>query len=89
MSAAQLAFKATPDSWSVAEWVEHIAITESGLFGMLQGTLKEAANPARRGEVKMTDDQVKGMISSRDQKVKTREEMVQKIILESLSEMES
>ncbi len=78
LSAAQLSFKATPESWSVAECVEHIAITESSLFGMQQGTLKEASNPAKRSEVKMTDDQVKGMISSREQKVKTREEMVPK-----------
>jgi hypothetical protein len=75
LSAEQLAFKATPESWSVAECVEHIAITESGLFGMMQGTLKEAANPSRRSEVKMTDEQVKGMISSRERKVKTQENM--------------
>ncbi len=76
LSAAQLSFKATPESWSVAECVEHIAITESSLFGMMQGTLKDPANPSRRGEVKMTDDQVKGMISSRERKVKTQETMV-------------
>ena len=76
LSVAQLNFKATPESWSVAECVEHIAITESSLFGMMQGTLKEPANPARRGEVKMTDEQVKGMISSRERKVKTQESMV-------------
>jgi uncharacterized damage-inducible protein DinB len=69
----QLNFKPTPTSWSVAECLEHIAFSESALFGMLQGTLKEAANPSRRSEVKMTDDQVKGMISSRERKVKTQE----------------
>jgi uncharacterized damage-inducible protein DinB len=69
----QLNFKATPTSWSVAECLEHIAFSEGALFGMLQGTLKEAANPARRAEVKMTDEQVKGMISSRERKVKTQE----------------
>lgn len=69
----QLNFKATPDSWSVAECLEHIAFSEGALFGMLQGTLKESANPARRSEVKMTDEQVKGMISSRERKVKTQE----------------
>ncbi len=69
----QLNFKTSPESWSVAECLEHIAFSEGALFGMLQGTLKEAANPARRSEVKMTDDQVKGMISSRERKVKTQE----------------
>ena len=43
LSEAQLNFKASPESWSVAECVEHIAISESNLFGMVQGTLKEAA----------------------------------------------
>lgn len=69
----QLNFKPTPTTWSVAECLEHIAFSEGALFGVLQGTLKEASNPARRGEVKMTDDQVKGMISSRERKVKTQE----------------
>jgi uncharacterized damage-inducible protein DinB len=69
----QLNFKATPTSWSVAECLEHIAFSEGALFGVLQGTLKEAANPSRRSEVKMTDEQVKGMISSRERKVKTQE----------------
>ncbi len=76
LSTAQLNFKASPENWSVAECVEHIAITESSLFGMMQGTLKEPANPAKRGEVKMTDEQVKGMVSSREHKVKTQESMV-------------
>ena len=69
----QLNFKATPDSWSVAECLEHIAFSETALFGAMQGTLKESSNPARRSEIKMTDEQVKGMISSRERKVKTQE----------------
>lgn len=76
LSAEQLNFKPTPESWSVAECIEHIAISESMLFGMMQGTLKEAANPAKRSEVKMTDDQVKSVISSRERKVKTSEAFV-------------
>lgn len=73
LSDAQLNFKASPESWSVAECVEHIAISESVIFGMMQGTLKEPANPAKRSEVKMSDEQVKGVISSRERKVKTQE----------------
>lgn len=76
LSDAQLNFKASPESWSVAECVEHIAISESVIFGMMQGTLKEPANPAKRSEVKMSDEQVKGMISSRERKVKTSEAFV-------------
>jgi len=73
LSPAQLNFKATPTSWSIAECTEHIAISESLLYGMVEDALKTPADPSRRGEVKMTDEQVIGMISSRDSKFKTAE----------------
>lgn len=73
LTAEQLSFKATPESWSIAECAEHIAITETNLFGMMQGTLKEAANPAKRSEVKLTDEQIFAAISDRSFKVKTQE----------------
>lgn len=69
----QLNFKATPESWSVAECVEHLAISEGMLGGMFQGALQTPANPAMRDSVKMTDKGLLKMISSRDQKVKTGE----------------
>ena len=58
LSAAQLNFKASPESWSIAECAEHIAISENMLFGMVEGSLKQPADPSKRAEVKMTDDQV-------------------------------
>ena len=54
MSAAQLNFKASPESWSVAECVEHIAISENSLFGFCQMSLKQAADASKRSEVKMS-----------------------------------
>ncbi|MCI0750701.1 MAG: DinB family protein [Flammeovirgaceae bacterium] len=76
LSAEQLNFKSSPDSWSVAECVEHIAISETNLFGMIQGTLKEAANPSKRSEVKLTDAQLFAAITDRSYKVKTQEAFV-------------
>ena len=76
LSEAQLNYKADEESWSVAECVEHIAITESGIFGIFQGTLKTDANPSLRDSVAMSDDALIGLITSRERKVKTREEMV-------------
>lgn len=73
LSDAQLNFKASPDSWSIAECVEHIAISENMLWGFAQGGLKEEANPAKRSEVKMSDEAVIGLITNRDQKIKTQE----------------
>lgn len=73
LSAAQLNFKASPESWSIAECVEHIAISENNIFGFSQLSLKEAADPSKRSEVKFTDDAVVKMIADRSTKVKTSE----------------
>jgi len=69
----QLNFKATPESWSVTECVEHLAISEAMFNGMLQDALKEPANAAMRDSVTMPDNELIAMISSRARKVKTPE----------------
>jgi DinB superfamily len=73
LSAAQLNFKANDSSWSVAECTEHIAITETALYGMFEGALKTNPDPSKRSDVKFTDDQVWNMITDRTHKVKTAE----------------
>lgn len=73
LSDAQLNFKATPESWSVAECVEHLAISEGMIGGMLQGALQTPADPSKRDSVQMSDEKLLGMITSRDNKVKTGE----------------
>ncbi len=73
LSEAQLNFKATPESWSIAECVEHLALSENMIFGMAQSGLKDAADPAKRSEVKMSDEAIVGMITDRSSKVKTQE----------------
>ena len=35
LSTEQLNFKPTADAWSIAECVEHIAISETNIFGMV------------------------------------------------------
>lgn len=73
LSTVQLNFKATPESWSIAECVEHIAISETNIFGFSQLSLKEAADPSKRSEVKFSDDAVVNMIADRSTKVKASE----------------
>lgn len=73
LSEVQLNFKASPESWSVAECVEHLAISEVMLDGMLQGALKTPADPTKRDSVQITDEKLMAMITSRAQKVKTGE----------------
>tara|TARA_R110002096_G_scaffold106507_7_gene233992 strand:- start:41 stop:646 length:606 start_codon:yes stop_codon:yes gene_type:complete len=69
----QLNYKATDDSWSIAECAEHIAISENMIFGLLQGTLANEADPSKRSEVKVSDEGLIAMIEDRSNKVKTSE----------------
>lgn len=74
LSDAQLNFKAEAGSWSIADCVEHIAISEKSIFSLTEMAMKGEANPALRKELKFTDEQLLGFITSRDQKTKTRPE---------------
>ncbi len=74
LSEEQLNFKPDEESWSIAECVEHIAISEQQIFGLVDMSLKTEADPSKRGEVKMTDEQIFGFIVDRSSKVKTRPE---------------
>lgn len=73
LTTEQLNFKADANTWSVAECVEHIAISENNIFGFAQMGLKEPADPSKRSEIKMTDEDVVKMISDRSTKRKTQE----------------
>lgn len=74
LSEQQLNFKSDQDSWSIAECLEHLAISEQNLTGMLQESLKQDTNPSNRKNLAMNDEQLLTLISSRDKKVKTRKE---------------
>jgi hypothetical protein len=76
LSDSQLNFKPSPESWSIAECVEHLAIVEAGLFGGVEATMKGDADPSKRGEVKMSDEDVWNLITNRTNKVKTQERFV-------------
>ncbi len=73
LSPTQLNFKPGASNWSVAECVEHIAISENNIFGFAMMGLKEPADPSRRSEIKMKDDEIVTMISDRSTKRKTQE----------------
>lgn len=73
LSDAQLNFKTGPDRWSIKECIYHIALSEKKLWGMLEGSMKNAATPERRSEIKMTDDQLIKIIQDRTNKIKTIE----------------
>ncbi len=68
LTEAQLDFKAAPDRWSVKECTYHIAGAEKLLWSMLEGAMKAPANPEKRSEIKVTDEQFVGMIQDRTTK---------------------
>lgn len=67
----QLHYKPSPESWSVAECVEHIAISENNIMEMASGAVQVTADASKRSEVTITDDQLLGMITDRSNRVKT------------------
>lgn len=73
LSEAQLNFKAAADHWSIKECMYHIAISEKNIWGMIEGTMNAPANPEKRSEIKVTDEQLIKMIEDRSNKVKTNE----------------
>ena len=52
LSQAQLAFKMTPDSWSIAEVTEHLAIAEPQYWQKVQDSMKQ---PATTEKLETTD----------------------------------
>jgi hypothetical protein len=72
----QLNWKPADSVWSIAECVEHIALSEKNLFDMAAGTLKANADPSKRSQLKFDDEAVKKFITDRSFKVKTREGFV-------------
>ena len=73
LSTEQLNFKATPTSWSIAECMEHLAISENNIWGALDACLKTPVDPAKRSELKFTDTDLVKMITDRSTKRKTIE----------------
>lgn len=69
----QLNWKPADSAWSVAECLEHIAISEKSIGDWIQSTLQQPADPSKRDEVKTADDAIIPMITDRTHKVKTQE----------------
>jgi hypothetical protein len=78
LSAVQLTFKPDSARWSVEECMKHIAIAEMGLWKMVQDGLSQPANPEKRTEIKMTDEQLVKGIQDRTTKFQTSEPMLPK-----------
>jgi hypothetical protein len=71
LSEAQLKFKPAEDKWGVEDCIKHIAATETALWQMTEGYIKQAANPEKRADIKWTDEEVMKNIEDRTSKKKT------------------
>lgn len=74
LSKEQMTYKPEDGGWSVAEIVEHIIIVEGALKGMLEGKIKAGENLDQKAEVKMTDEQVVGLITDRSSSIQTQDQ---------------
>ena len=75
LSEAQMQYKAAPDKWSISQCLEHIILTEKALFEMSQELMKKPANPARRKDVKVTDEDLMAGITNRSKKAKATKDL--------------
>ncbi len=76
LSAAQLAFKAAPEKWSVAEVLEHIAATEEHMMALIVNQVMSAPPRPAGEDVKAIDDFVLKAIPNRASKLKAPEPLV-------------
>ena len=75
LSNDQMNFKASDSTWSVDGCIKHIAISDKTLWSAVEDALKKPANPEKRANIKVTDEQLVGFLENRTQKVKTSDMM--------------
>jgi hypothetical protein len=74
LSDRQWRFKPAPDRWSVAEVSEHIAVSESTIFGFVETKIMTApADPSKRAEVAGKDEIILTRVPDRSHKVQAPE----------------
>jgi uncharacterized damage-inducible protein DinB len=74
LSQKQWTFKPAPDRWSVAEVAEHIAVSESAIFGLVQKqVMTSPAAPEKRDQVKGKDEMIAERVPDRSHKAQAPE----------------
>jgi DinB family protein len=80
LSNAQLDFRTELCRWSIRECVYQIAVSERTLWQLLQNTMKQPANPEKRSDIKMSDDQIINATEDRTNKFNTSQDLDQRNI---------
>jgi predicted DNA-binding protein YlxM (UPF0122 family) len=73
LSQKQWTFKPAPDRWSVAEVAEHIAVSESTIYGLVQKMMQSPATPEKREQVKGKDQMIVERVPDRSHKAQAPE----------------
>jgi hypothetical protein len=73
LSEEQLNFKISSAKWSIRECLQHIALAENNLWNIAAGTLKKQANPDKKTEIKVNDQDVLNMVSMGGKKLQAPE----------------
>jgi hypothetical protein len=73
LSAAQLSYKADSTRWSVEDCLKHIAMAEMGIWKSVTDGLSQPANPEKRADIKMTDEQLVKGVQDRSSKFQAPE----------------
>ncbi len=69
LSAKQLNFKSSPDRWSIAECISHMSLTEKMLWDKLELAMKQPANPEKRLELPLSDEDLLKTLEGRSANV--------------------
>lgn len=73
LTEVQLFFKFDTSKWSIAEVIEHVTLTENGIFSIVLSTLQKPTQPEKRAEIKVTDAQIPLILTNRKGKVQSPE----------------
>jgi uncharacterized damage-inducible protein DinB len=74
LSRKQWTFKPAPDRWSVAEVAEHITVSESAIFGLVEKqVMTSPAAPGKRDQVKGKDEMILERVPDRSHKAQAPE----------------
>lgn len=74
LSKKQMTFKPSPESWSIAEIAEHLALVEDGILGNVTGPLlKTPAAPDKRAAQRPKDEVILKSVPLRSQKFQSPE----------------
>jgi uncharacterized damage-inducible protein DinB len=73
LSQKQWTFKPGPDRWSIAEVAEHITVSETTIFGVIQRSLQSPAAPEKREQVKGRDEMILTRVPDRSHKAQAPE----------------